>query len=116
MTTCGEEVLVSLLACLLACSETAGLPVNRFVVAFVGHDLGREVIGRAAERPRLVRHALGETKVCDLEMAVPVEQQVFRLQVTVDDVPRVQILERQRDFGSVELGHGVREALDTRRQ
>ena len=46
-------------------------------------------------------------------MAVPVEQQVFRLEITVDDIPRVQVLERQRDFGGVKLSNGVREALDT---
>ena len=45
-------------------------PVDGEVVALVGDDLGREVLGRAAERPRTVGDDLGETKVDDLEVTV----------------------------------------------
>lgn len=40
-----------------------------------------------------------------------VEQQVLGLQVAVDDVVRVQVVERKRDFGGIELGDGVGKAL-----
>ena len=46
------------------------------------HDLGGEVLGRAAERPRPVAaHPLGEPEVGDLEVALAVKQQVLRLQI-----------------------------------
>jgi hypothetical protein len=44
-------------------------------------------------------------------VAVAVEQQVLGLQVAVDDVVRVQVVEGEGDFGGVELGDGVGEAL-----
>lgn len=40
-----------------------------------------------------------------------VEQQILGLQVAVDDVVRVQVVERERDFGGVELCDWVGEAL-----
>jgi hypothetical protein len=42
---------------------------------------------------------------------VPVEQQVLGLQVAVDDVVRVQVVQRERDFGRVELCDRVGKAL-----
>lgn len=45
-----------------------------------------------------------------------VEQQVLRLQVAVDDVVRVQIVEGEGDFGGIELGDGVGEALGLAQQ
>lgn len=40
-----------------------------------------------------------------------VEQQVLGLQITVDDVHRVQVVESERDLGGVELSNGVGESL-----
>jgi hypothetical protein len=40
-----------------------------------------------------------------------VQQQVLGLQVAVDDVVRVQIIEGEGDFGGVELGDRIGEAL-----
>jgi hypothetical protein len=42
---------------------------------------------------------------------VAVEQQVLGFQVAVDDVVRVQVVQREGDLGGVELGDGVGEAL-----
>lgn len=44
-------------------------------------------------------------------MSVRAEQQVFGLEVAVDDVERVQVVERERDLGRVEFGDRVGEAL-----
>ena len=89
------------------------LPVDRLVVTFRGHDLGSEIIWGTAERPSDIRNLLGETKIGDLEMAVPVEKQVLGLQVAVDDVQRVQVVQGQGDFCGVELGDGVWKTLWT---
>jgi len=40
-----------------------------------------------------------------------VEKQVFRLQVAIDDVVRVQVVERERNLGRVELCDWVGKAL-----
>lgn len=44
-------------------------------------------------------------------MAVSIEQQILRLQIAVDDVVRVQVVERERDFRRVELCNRVGKAL-----
>jgi hypothetical protein len=57
--------------------------------------LGREVVERAAEgRPAVRRGVDGPAKVADLQVAVQAEEDVFRLDVAVDDVLRVQVVER----------------------
>ena len=63
-------------------------PIGAEGVAFVQDDLRREVLGRAAQRPRAVRHDLGEAEVDHLEVALAVEQQVLRFQVAVDHLAR----------------------------
>lgn len=40
-----------------------------------------------------------------------VEEQVFGFQVAVYDILFVQVFEGKGDFGGIELGNGVREAL-----
>lgn len=46
----------------------------------------------------------GKSKVDQLDVAVDVEQQVLRLEVSVDDVPAVQVAERLDHAGRVEAG------------
>ena len=46
-----------------------GPPIDGEVVPLVRDDLGREVLGRAAERPRAVLDKLGEAEVDDLQVA-----------------------------------------------
>lgn len=87
------------------------LPVDGLVVPLRRHDFGREVVWRSAQRPCDVGHLFGKAEVGDLEMAVAVEEQIFRLQVPVDDIVRVQIVEGERDFRRVELCDRIRKAL-----
>ena len=59
--------------------DADGPPVNGKRVATVLQHLGREVLGRAAEGPRLALHHLGEAQVGELHVAVGVEKQILRL-------------------------------------
>lgn len=45
---------------------------------------------------------LGEPKVGELDVTVPVQQYVFRLQVPVHDLPGVQLLDGTHDLRRVE--------------
>ena len=49
-----------------------------------------------------VDRLLAEAEVSQLDVAFGVQQNIFRLQVTVDDALAVQVLQRQRDLGHVE--------------
>ncbi len=78
-------------------------------MALVQDDLGSDVLRRAAEGPRLPAELqlLGEPEVDQLDVAPRLQQQVLRLQVSVDDVTRVQVVERFQDAGRVEPGRRV---------
>ncbi len=75
---------------------------------------GLTVVGRAAQRPRYVRDKFGKAKVGDLDVPVCAQQQVFRLEIAIDDVEPVQIVERESHFGRVEFRDRVGEALGSR--
>lgn len=45
-------------------------------------------------------------------MPMAIKEQVFGLQISVDDVLRMQVLDSQGRLGSVKLGNGIGEALD----
>ena len=76
--------------------------------------LRREILRRATERIRLAAvrgDDFCETKICQHNVTVLVQQNVLRLQVSVDYLTVVQIPKRQRNLCSIELGFGLREAL-----
>lgn len=61
-----------------------------------------------AERARTLLHLLGEAKVHQFQVPVGVNQDVLGLHVAVcDSVDPVQVLQHERDLGSIELGHGL---------
>lgn len=67
--------------------NTEGPPVNGFVVAVSGENLGREVLGCAAEGVGLfvLFHVeLTQAEIAQGNVTVVVEENVLRLQVTVD--------------------------------
>mmetsp|Transcript_26676 Transcript_26676/g.74708 ORF Transcript_26676/g.74708 Transcript_26676/m.74708 type:complete len:510 (+) Transcript_26676:341-1870(+) len=66
-------------------NEDSQTPVVRAdSVPSVGHDFRWQVVGRSAEGERLVRHALGETKVRQHWIPVLVDEDVLRLQISED--------------------------------
>jgi hypothetical protein len=44
----------------------------------------------------------GQTEIAELDMALGVEEYVFGLEVTINDADGVEIVQSERDFGSVE--------------
>lgn len=71
-----------------------------------------EVLGRAAERVGLFVFSdlLRQAEVCDPDVAVCVDEDVFGLDVPVHDVLLVHVLEAQQDLTHVELRQLLREA------
>jgi hypothetical protein len=53
----------------------------------------------------------GKAEVGDLDVAVRAEEDVLGLEVSVDDVERVEVVEREGNLGSVELGDRIGETL-----
>lgn len=70
-------------------------PVDRPRVRGLGEHLGREELGRAAERAGAIAetHALlTQTEIGNLHVALGVQQKIVELQVAVDDLVLVQVL------------------------
>lgn len=43
-------------------------------------------------------HVFGKPKVCDFDMAIPVQQNIFWLYVSEDNFVSVQVVQCQNDF------------------
>mmetsp|Transcript_29925 Transcript_29925/g.75372 ORF Transcript_29925/g.75372 Transcript_29925/m.75372 type:complete len:496 (-) Transcript_29925:640-2127(-) len=69
-----------------------------------GDDLRRKVVWSAARGVRFPNDKLGKTHVRELDVASLREQQVLRLQVTIDDPPLMAMLEGKDCAGNVVLG------------
>ena len=52
----------------------------------MGAYLGREVVRGAAQRPDRRRAVLRKAKICDLDVTVVVEEDVFGFEISIDDV------------------------------
>ena len=75
-------------------SGVAGRRCVDLAVTLFKDDLGSEVLGRAAERPRAVLNPFGEAEVGELEGTILRHQDVLELQVSVDNAHAVQVLNR----------------------
>mmetsp|Transcript_10988 Transcript_10988/g.34677 ORF Transcript_10988/g.34677 Transcript_10988/m.34677 type:complete len:411 (+) Transcript_10988:108-1340(+) len=73
-----------------------------FVVPLLEHNLRREVLGRAAERPSAVEHLLGEAKIGQLDRAIVRDEKVLKLEVAMDEGFVVHVLEREEDLRDVD--------------
>lgn len=69
--------------------------------------LGSRVFGHARNGEDVLLAALdllGESEVRQLDEALLVDHDILGLEVAIDDVLRVQVLQRQHDLRNVELG------------
>lgn len=84
-------------------------PVHALPVRHLPQDLGRQVLGRAAQRLRRVAlHVLlRQAEVRDADVALGVQEEVLGLQVAVDDVVLMQMGDAQHDLGCVEFGSAL---------
>lgn len=81
--------------------DTECPPVDCLAVPLVEDDLGGKILRRAAQgpRPRRRLHVLGKAEVAQFEVARLVEQDVFGLEIAVEDVVGVEVLEHENDTG-----------------
>lgn len=68
-----------------------GPPVHRLAMPFVEQHLGGQVLGGATQSVRPALHHLREAEVSHFQVALRVDQQVLRLEVSVDDVSGVEV-------------------------
>ena len=78
--------------------DTEGPPVDRLAVAFVEEDLRGEVLRGATERVCARLAVLCEAEISQFEVALIVDKDILGLQITVDDVQRVQVFEHEGDL------------------
>lgn len=88
-------------------------PVDREIVALVHYHLRGQVLRRAAESLRrlAIRESFGEAVVDDLEVAVLIDEHVFKLEVTVHDSLAVQVADSHRNLHGVKRDNGLGQSL-----
>lgn len=69
-----------------------GLPVHRLVVSLGGDYFRSKIIWSSTQGPSDIGDILRETKVCNLQVAMAIEQKILWLEITVDDLVMVQVL------------------------
>jgi len=77
-------------------------PVDGFPVSARLDDLGSEVLGCAAQRPRPIIHDFREAKIRNPEIPPVIQQEILGLEIPVDDVVSMEVFERQHDAPEVE--------------
>jgi len=79
-------------------------PVHGLAVALIKEHFGCQVLRSAAERISARLAVLGKSEVCQFEVALLVDQDVLRLQISVNDIQGMQVLEHQRHLRGVKHG------------
>lgn len=69
------------------------IPIDRFVVTFGCHNFWSKIVWGSAERPGDVWNIFSKSEISNLDMAMTVEEEVFGLEIAVDNVLSMQILE-----------------------
>ena len=70
-------------------------------MALVEEDLGSDVLWGAANRVRTLSHDLGKSIIYQLQVTVIANHDIFRLEVAVADIARVEILKDGTNLRSV---------------
>ena len=93
--------------------HTQSPPVNGLSVPLVEDDFWGDVFGGAADgEGSSLSEELGEPEVCEFEIAVVANEEVFWLEVPEDDVLAVDVFEAAGHGGGVEAGLVGGEGLD----
>lgn len=82
-------------------------PVGFFAVAFLSDDFWGNILWSSYDSVGFstgVAELLGHTEIGQLKVTVRVQEDILRLQVSVDDVFLVEILKCQQDLSCIELG------------
>mmetsp|Transcript_51914 Transcript_51914/g.110318 ORF Transcript_51914/g.110318 Transcript_51914/m.110318 type:complete len:289 (-) Transcript_51914:16-882(-) len=90
-----------------------GVPVDTSAVALLVNDFWSQVLGCSAHGlGRDVVHDafLAQTEVGNLDVAISIQEHVFRLQISVDDSQAVQVGDRAGGLGDVEASTALAEA------
>ena len=76
-------------------------PVYWFSMALILKNLGSKIFGSSTQGEGSVFDGFGKPKVCELKVAVRTNEDIFRLEVAVDDVLGVKIFENENNVRCV---------------
>ena len=91
-----------------------GVPIGSPSVACVHDDLGWDVLRCATKRvgPVPSFESFNKAKISQLEVPAVLQQDILRLQVSVDEVLSMHVLEHEHDLSRVKLDHLCVHAAD----
>ena len=70
-----------------------------------------KIVGCTTQGPSDIRDIFGKAKIGNANVAIVVQQQVLRLQVSIDNIFSMQILECKHHLRRIKLGNVVWETL-----
>ena len=79
-----------------------GPPVNWFSVSLVQENLRCQILWSSTKSKCSIFDFLGESEVCDLDIAILGNENVLGLEISVDDIALVQIFKGQNNLGRIE--------------
>lgn len=81
-------------------------PVHGLAVSLVLQNFWSEILWGSTKGESSIFYGFGEAEIREFEVAVGANEDVFGLEVAVDDVAGVEVLEDENDVGGVEAGWG----------
>mmetsp|Transcript_13699 Transcript_13699/g.24814 ORF Transcript_13699/g.24814 Transcript_13699/m.24814 type:complete len:241 (-) Transcript_13699:1050-1772(-) len=78
-------------------------PINSFGVPSTRYNFRCKELGRSTSCVGMPNHKLGQAKVCNLTIAVTIYQQVFRLEISVHNIPAMKMLKSTQDACQIKL-------------
>ena len=79
-------------------------PINRLAMALILQNFWGEILRRATKGKSSVLDHFSKTKISQLNVAIRRNEQVFRFEVSVDDIFAMEVLEDEDELGGVEGG------------
>lgn len=82
--------------------DSQGPPVDWFSMAFVEENLGGNIFGSTTQGIGSVEDHFSKAKICEFKVAIGVDEKIFRLQVSVNDVKAVHVFKNRGHLSGIE--------------
>lgn len=84
--------------------HTEAPPICGPIVSFANEDFRSDVVWGAANGIGSLLDDFSESEISELEISFDINEDVFRLEISIGDVVAVQVLEGEHNLGGVETG------------
>ena len=73
-------------------------------MALIQKNLWCQILGSSTEGECSIVYFFGEAEICEFDVAVLVDEDIFRFEVSINDISLVKIFEDHDDLGRIKTG------------